>query len=66
MRRVKTLAARGLDFADAAIVFGGVTFEFKDTSRNYGEKRIVCFGRLAGRMVVVGIHSAEVIVTSLA
>lgn len=53
-KRAKTLAARGLDFADATIVFRGVTLEFEDTRRDYGEKRIICFGRLAGRMVVVG------------
>lgn len=54
VKRARTLAARGLDFADAAIVFRGVTLEFEDTRRDYGEKRIICFGRLAGRMVVVG------------
>ena len=53
-KRVKTLADRGLDFADAALVFEGVTLEFEDTRKDYGEIRIICFGRLAGRMVVVG------------
>lgn len=50
----KTLAERGLDFADAALIFAGVTVEIEDTRRNYGEKRIVCYGLLAGRVVVVG------------
>lgn len=53
-KRAKTLAERGLDFADAAIVFEGVTLELEDTRRDYGEPRIICFGLLAGRMVVVG------------
>lgn len=53
-KRVKTLAERGLDFADAAEVFSGLTFEIEDTRRNYGERRIMCFGTLTGRMVVVG------------
>ena len=53
-KRAKTLAERGLDFADAAIVFEGVTLEVEDTRRDYGEPRIICFGLLAGRMVVVG------------
>src|ERR1035441_2361863 len=53
-KRARTLADRGLDFADAAVVFAGVTLEIEDTRKNYGEKRIICFGRLAGRMVVVG------------
>ena len=53
-KRDKTLAERGLDFSDAAIVFAGVTVEVEDTRKNYGETRIICYGRLLGRMVVVG------------
>ena len=53
-KRDKTLAERGLDFADAAVVFSGVTVEVEDTRKNYGEPRIICYGLLAGRMVVVG------------
>ena len=53
-KRAKTLAERGLDFADAALIFAGVTVEIEDTRRNYGEKRIICYGLLAGRIVVVG------------
>ena len=53
-KREKTLAERGLDFADAALVFAGVTIEVEDTRRNYGETRIICYGLLEGRIVVVG------------
>jgi uncharacterized protein len=53
-KRAKTLAERGLDFADAATVFAGVTVEVEDTRKDYGETRIICYGRLEGRMVVVG------------
>ena len=53
-KRQKTLDERGLDFDDAAIVFSGLTFEVEDTRRDYGEKRIICFGHLAGRLVVIG------------
>lgn len=55
-KRATTLAERGLDFADAALIFAGVTVEIEDTRRNYryGEKRIICYGLLAGRVVVVG------------
>ncbi len=53
-KRDKTLAERGLDFADAAVVFAGVTVEIEDTRKDYGEQRIVCFGLLDGRLVVVG------------
>ena len=54
VKRAKTLADRGLDFADAALIFAGLTVEVEDTRRNYGEKRIICYGLLAGRVVVVG------------
>ena len=53
-KRAKTLADRGLDFADAAKVFAGITLEVEDTRKDYGEIRIICFGYLEGRMVVVG------------
>lgn len=53
-KRAKTLAERGLDFEDAAKVFATKTFEVEDTRRDYGEVRIVCFGHLNGRMMVIG------------
>jgi len=28
--------------------------EVEDTRKNYGEPRIICYGMLAGRLVVVG------------
>ncbi len=60
-KRKATLAERGLDFADAALVFAGVTLEIEDTRKNYGETRIICYGLLEGRMVVVGYtpHGAD-------
>lgn len=53
-KRERTLKERGLDFEDAEVVFAGVTLEVEDTRKDYGEARIICFGLLAGRMVVVG------------
>ncbi len=53
-KRVRTLDERGLDFEDAELVFAGTTIEIDDTRRNYGERRIICYGLLAGRIVVVG------------
>jgi uncharacterized protein len=53
-KRARTLAERGLDFADAVLIFAGVTIEIEDTRKNYGEKRVICYGLLAGRVVVVG------------
>lgn len=53
-KRSRTLEERGLDFEDGPQVFSGVTFEVEDTRRDYGERRMICFGHLAGRMVVIG------------
>jgi uncharacterized DUF497 family protein len=53
-KRAKTLADRGLDFIDAAKIFSGVTLEIEDTRKDYGETRIICYGYLDGRMIVVG------------
>jgi hypothetical protein len=53
-KRETTFRERGLDFEDAGIVFAGPTVEVLDTRRDYGEVRIICYGLLAGRMVVVG------------
>ena len=53
-KRDTTLKERGLDFADASEVFAGPVFEIEDTRRDYGERRILCFGLLRGRLVVVG------------
>lgn len=49
----KNRTARGLDFADAAQVFEGPTFTFEDTRFDYDERRLITFGLLEGRMVVV-------------
>ena len=53
-KRAKALAERGLDFADAEFVFAGVTLEVEDTRKDYGEQRIICYGLLEGRMIVLG------------
>jgi uncharacterized protein len=53
-KRDKAYEERGLDFADARAVFEGVTVEIEDTRRDYGETRIIRYGFLADRMVVVG------------
>ncbi len=53
-KRERALAERGLDFADAEIVFEDVTLEMKDMRKEYGEERVICYGLLAGRMVMIG------------
>jgi len=54
IKRTRTLADRGLDFEDAAIVFEGITVEVEDTRKNYGERRVICYGLLSDRLVVIG------------
>jgi uncharacterized protein len=53
-KRDRTLRDRGLDFADAAVVFEGTTIEIDDVRKDYGERRVLCFGLLNGRLVVIG------------
>ena len=54
VKRSRTLAERGLDFADAAEVFAGLTVDIVDMRKAYGEERVVSVGLLRGRMVVIG------------
>jgi len=53
LKRQTTLSERGLNFADAAIVFAGTTITVQDARREYGEARFQTVGFLAGRMVMV-------------
>jgi uncharacterized DUF497 family protein len=53
-KRQRTFDERGLDFEDAAAVFAGVTLEVEDIRKDYGETRVICYGYLEGRLVVVG------------
>lgn len=53
-KRDRTLKDRGLDFEDAALVFEGTTLEIEELRKNYGEPRVICYGLLLGRLVVIG------------
>lgn len=53
-KRDYTLKDRGLAFEDAALVFEGTTVEIEDLREHYGERRIICYGTLFGRLVVIG------------
>jgi uncharacterized DUF497 family protein len=53
-KRDRTLRDRGLAFEDAAFVFEGTTVEMEDMRKYYGEPRIICYGMLSGRLVVIG------------
>jgi uncharacterized DUF497 family protein len=50
-KRQKTVEMRGLDFADAALVFKGDVLNIEDNRNDYGENRIVSVGFLDERMV---------------
>ena len=52
-KREWTLQKRGLDFADAEIVFAGYTLDVADDRQDYGEARMISVGHLHGRMVVL-------------
>ncbi len=52
-KRDRTLEVRGLEFADAEVVFAGPTFTFEDEREDYSERRFVTFGLLVGRLVAV-------------
>jgi uncharacterized protein len=53
-KRLETLLERGLDFDDARYVFSEAHVEVEDIRAECGETRIICYGSLEGRMVVVG------------
>lgn len=40
-KRLRTLEERGLDFADASVVFEDTTIELDDSRKDYGERRII-------------------------
>jgi len=52
-KREATLQERGLNFADAELVFAGPTFSRVDDRFDYGEHRVVTAGPLGSRMVVI-------------
>ena len=53
-KRLRVLLERGLDFEDAQVVFDAPHFEVQDTRRDYGEARMIVYGYLQRRLVVVG------------
>lgn len=52
-KRERTLRERGIDFADAKLVFAAKTVTFDDDRFEYGELREITAGRLNGRMVLI-------------
>jgi uncharacterized DUF497 family protein len=52
-KRRLTIAMRGLDFADSALVFAGRTMTLPDERKAYGEPRYITAGWLNDRFVVI-------------
>ena len=48
-KQAETLAERGLDFADAGLLFEGDTVTIQDNRFGYGEPRLITAGYLRGR-----------------
>ena len=53
VKRRAALDERGLDFADASIVFAGPTITVEDTRRDYGDVRFQTVGFIADRMMMI-------------
>jgi uncharacterized protein len=51
-KRDKTVKERGLDFADAQIVFDSLLIENPDLRFDYGEARFITVGLIRDRMIV--------------
>ena len=47
------LRERGFNFEYAARIFAGDIAEREDTRRNYGERRIIAYGAVGGRVLAV-------------
>jgi uncharacterized protein len=48
----RNVRERGLPFEVAMALFDRNTIEFDDTRKDYGERRIIAFGEVAGRVLV--------------
>lgn len=51
VKRAETLARRGVDMAEAALVFEDEILTVADDRQDYGEPRFITVGRLRGRMI---------------
>ncbi len=52
-KRNKTLAERGLDFAQAVDIFAGPVMTLPDQRQDYGETRLITFGWLSLHFVAM-------------
>ena len=52
-KRKLNIKSHGLDFAGCDAIWDHFTVTREDTRQDYGEARLVCFGLLAGEVVVM-------------
>jgi uncharacterized protein len=52
-KEAKNIAERGLDFTAASRIWGGPVLERIDARRDYGETRVLAFGKADGRLMAV-------------
>jgi uncharacterized protein len=52
------VAKHGIDFADAVRIFDGLALELPDIRRDYGERRLIAYGAVENREIVV-VYSAR-------
>ncbi len=55
-KRRANLRKHGIDFVGCEHIFAGATMTMPDDRGDYGEERLVTFGLLEGRVVIV-VHS---------
>ena len=58
-KRQSNLKKHGLDFADAELVFAGMTATFEDNGRDYGEERFKTLGLLGFVTIVINHTETE-------
>ena len=58
-KRQNNLKKHRLDFADAEIVFDGLTLTFEDDCFDYEEERFITMGMLDGEIVVIAHTERE-------
>jgi uncharacterized DUF497 family protein len=59
VKRDLVLKRRGLDFVDAEGMFAGLHATVIDDRKDYGERRYISAGHIAGRMVVSRMDAAR-------
>ena len=52
-KRLSNIEERGVDFRDAALIFGGTVIAKEDTREDYGEQRFRALGRVDDEYYVV-------------